>query len=528
MLLLGLLEIPTWLVFILCTVLMFYLYTARKHSLFRRYGIPAARPSPFIGGFPSLTKRGIMGSEYDAVMEYGRLVGFFIGNLPTIFLTEPDIIREIYIKRFNDFPNRSKATYATQFWEQTILQTTQYNNWRFLRSTLTPGFTSGKLRKMDSIVNGCVDRTMGQLKQMTEESEQVIDLVPVFKNITLDIVCQSAMGVRLDTNDQANDEIKVQISRLLNFSLEKNPWLLLLFFIPDMKYVMKLFDIDFNDSKAVAYIKQSVDAIVKERKENKNSENIQDLLQLMINTQKEDKSTTKTSQSSDKDTDTLTEDLDKQINLEKPTRGMTDDEVSANAMVFLFAGNDTISTALIFTSYFLATQLDWQEKIVQEIENIIGSSEPDYDNIQKLTFLDMFVSESMRLYPPITRINRNIDTDCTIGKWNFPGGISITTPVYTLHRMPEFWPEPEKFDPERFSVENKTKILPYTYLPFGAGPRNCVGMRFANMVLKMGLVKMLQNFHVGPSPDLQIPPKLEKHVFCKPVGGMKIILKRRK
>jgi cytochrome P450 len=335
------------------------------------------------------------------------------------------------------------------------------------------------------------------------------------------------MGVKLDVEDQVNEDLKRQVSRLLNFSLEKNPWLLLLFFIPDVKYIMKLFDIDFNDAKAVAYIKQSLDTIVKERKEDKNSENIQDLLQLMINTQKEEKAARKTSQSSEKETDNLTEHSDKQIKLEKPHRGMTDDEISANAMVFLFAGNDTTSTAMIFTAYFLATQLEWQEKIVKEIDENIGSSEPDYDNIQKLVCLDMFVSESMRLYPPITRINRNIDFDCTVGEYKFPGGVSITTPVFTLHRLPEFWPDPEKFDPERFSAENKTNILPYTYLPFGAGPRNCIGMRFANMVLKMTLVKMLQNFKIKPSPDLQIPPKLEKHVFCKPVGGMKLILERR-
>ncbi|XP_053395256.1 cytochrome P450 3A24-like [Mercenaria mercenaria] len=529
MLLLGLLEVPTWLVFILFLVLVYYLYTARKHSLFRRYGIPAIQPSPFIGGFPYLAKRGIMGSEYDATMKYGKVVGFFIGNMPTIFLTEPDLIRELYVKQFNNHPNRSKAAHITKFWQQTILQTTDYNNWRFLRSTLTPAFTSGKLRKMDKIVGECVDRTINQLKAKVTKSENVTDMIPVFQGITLDVICQSAMGVKLDTESEANNELRKQISNLLNFSLEKNPYLLILFFIPDMKKVMELFDIDFNDSKAVAYIKKCVDAIVKERKEDKNSEDIQDLLQLMINTNMEDKALNEKSQTEKVLGETHGEDDDmKHAKLEKPHRGMTDDEIAANAIMFLFAGYDTTSTAMIFTSYFLATQPECQEKIVQEIANNIGNSEPEYDNIQSLTYLDMFISESMRLYPPVTRINRNNDFDCKVGEYTFPGGISITTPVFTLHRLPEFWPEPEKFDPERFSAENKSKILPYTYLPFGAGPRNCVGMRFANMELKMTMVKLLQNFRIKPSPGLQIPPKLEKHVFCRPVGGMRLILEKRK
>lgn len=518
MLLIGLVEVPAWLVFILCLVLVYYLYTARKHSLFKRYGIPAIKPVPFIGGFPYLAKKGLMQSEYTATMEYGKVVGFFLGNLPTIFLTDPDIIREIFVKRFTTFPNRSKAAHITTFWQQTILQTTNYNNWRFLRSTLTPAFTSGKLRKMDKIVTNTVDKTIDQLKDRIVESEGVIDMVLVFQGITLDVICQSGMGVRLDTGRQTDKELQKQISKLLGFTLEKNPYLLMLFFIPDIKKVMELFDMDFNDTKALSYIKKSIDEIIKERKEDKNSEEIQDLLQLMINTNVEHVKITENEPNLDNE---------EMKDAEKPHRGMTDDEIAANAITFLFAGYDTTSTAMIFTAYFLATEQEYQEKIANEISQKIGDSDPDYDNIQGLVYLDMFVSESMRLYPPVTRINRNNDYDWTIGKYTFPGGISITTPVFTLHRLAEFWPEPETFNPERFSAENKANIVPYTYLPFGAGPRNCIGMRFANMEVKMTMVKLLQNFRIKPSRDLNIPPKLEKNVFCRPIGGMKLVLEKR-
>lgn len=514
---LGLIDLPFWLVFIIAVIVTFYLYTARKHSLFKRYGIPAIIPKPFIGGFPLLAKKGAMQSEYDAITTYGKCVGFFLGNMPTVFLAEPEIIREIFIKQYTRFPNHSQTIYIAQFWEKTVLLTSEYENWHFLRTTLTPAFTGAKLRKMDHIVANGAEHLVNMLNEKFESQELIVDMVPVFQGLTLDVICQAAMGVKLDSKNDAYMELKRQISGLLAFSIEKNPFLLLSFLIPDIKKIFRLFDIDYNDTKAIRYIETCLKEIIKVRKESGNPDGVLDILQLMINTQDDDKTTS-----------TNPKDNDEEHNvMEKAHRGMTDDEIIANAIVFLFAGYETTATAMVFTSYFLATHQDWQETIWQEIKEKIGTEDPNYDNIQALNNLDMFISESMRLYPPVTRVNRQIEQDSTVGQYTFPKDISITIPVFTVHRLPEFWPEPEKFDPQRFSAENKANIQPYTYLPFGVGPRNCVGMRFAKMELKMTLVKLLKNFHLSPSPDLTIPPKLEKHVFCKPVGGMKLLLKKR-
>lgn len=530
MLLLGLFDIPTWFVSIGLVIFVFYLYTSRKHSVFRKSGIPAIKPAPFLGGLPQL-KKGVMQCEYDATMEHGKVVGFFLGNLPTVFLTEPDIIKELFVKRFTDFPSRSTAAGIVQFWEKTILLSTDFHYWRFLRTIMTPSFTSGKLRKMDELVTRCINRTIQRLEDKVGDShDKVIDMVPTFRGLTLEVICQSAMGVDIDTEDESTSELRKQVSELLCFSLEKNPLLTLLFLIPDIGKLYTALDIDYNNTKAIAYIQQCLKSVIQERK-NEESSDKQDLLQLMINSQKQHGTGDENGQTENgkpRVDEKMKADLnDNGLDPHKPSRGMRDDEIIANSIMFLFAGFDTTSTALIFTSYFLATQPDYQEQIVQEIDEKIGTNDPDYDNIQQLGYLDMFVSESMRIYPPVTRINRQITQATTIGQYTFPANISVTCPVYTLHRLPEFWPEPEKFDPERFSSENKSKIKPYTYLPFGAGPRNCLGMRFANMELKMSLVKLLQKFIIKPSPELQIPPKLEKNVFCRPVGGMKLIIEKR-
>lgn len=510
-------DLPLWSWVVLLLLLTFYIYTARKHSLFRRYGMPYSKPYPFIGCFPQLVSKGVMQCEYEETLQLGKCFGFFLGNLPTVLLTDPDIIKEIFIKRFNSFHNRSQAAGASSFWERTILMTTNLDNWKFLRTTLTPTFTSGKLKKMESLMLKCIERNITKIKAQLQYSNEEIDMAPVFKDLTLETICQAAMGVHIDSESKATLELKKHISKMLDLGLEKNKVLLALFLIPDLKKIIHILDIDYNDTEAIAYVQECMVRIIKERQMD-NSKMKKDLLQLMINTNEESK------RLQCDESNANNESSEKQVHTH---RGMHEDEIIANAMMFLFAGYDTTSTALIFTTYFLATQPEYQMVLVKEIEEQIGKSEPTYENIQSLQNLDMFISETMRLYPPVTRANRQIQEDTIIGKYTFPKNVSVTVPIFTLHRLQEFWPDPEQFRPERFSSTNKANILPYTYMPFGVGPRNCLGMRFANMELKMTIVKMLQNFSFKPSPRLHIPPKLEKHVFCKPVGGMKLIVKKR-
>ncbi|XP_052775083.1 cytochrome P450 3A24-like [Mya arenaria] len=521
MLLLGIIELPLWLLFIVTIVFLFYIYTSRKHSIFARYRLPFVEPSPFFGCFKHLAQKGVMQSEYDATLKYGKVVGFFLGNLPTIFVTDPEIIRELFVKRYNEFHSRSQAAGVTKYWEKTILMASRLEYWKFLRTTMTPSFTSGKLRRMEDIIIGGIDRTLkGITIKLGPEKEAVFDMFPVYRDLTLEIICQAALGVEINGNNSV-DELKQQVTKMLSYSLEKNPMLTMLFLIPDLKHVYNFFDIDYNDTKAIAYVSDALKQVIQDRKLDKGCKK-QDLLQLMINTQQENsKSNAKTEETDE------TEETEKLKTDDKLSRGMTDDEIIANAILFLFAGNDTTSTALVFTTYFLAVHQDLQDELVQEINEKVGTTEVSYDIIQTLTNLDMFVSESMRLYPPVTRINRQITKEVKVSDFTLPRNISLTVPVYTIHRLAEYWPEPEKFDPNRFSAENKSNIQPYTYLPFGTGPKSCLGMRFANMELKMTIVKLLQNFKIKPSPDLQIPPKLEKNIFCRPIGGMKLTLEKR-
>uniref|UniRef100_A0A8C5RXT1 unspecific monooxygenase n=1 Tax=Laticauda laticaudata TaxID=8630 RepID=A0A8C5RXT1_LATLA len=134
----------------------------------------------------------------------------------------------------------------------------------------------------------------------------------------------------------------------------------------------------------------------------------------------------------------------------------------------------------------------------------------------QLEYLDMVLNESQRIYPLGGRIERVCKMDVEINGITIPKGTVMMIPPLILHQVPEYWPEPEEFRPERFSKENKENIDPYTYLPFGAGPRNCIGMRFALVTMKVAIAVIMQCFSFRVCKETPIPLVMSNEAFLVP------------
>jgi len=189
------------------------------------------------------------------------------------------------------------------------------------------------------------------------------------------------------------------------------------------------------------------------------------------------------------------------------SKRMSEAEVVAQSMIFLFAGYETSSNTLGFVCYHLATNPDVQGKLQKEIDSVWNdeSQMPSYETVNELPYLDMVISETLRLYPPGLIAIRQCTEDCMLKDLKVPKGMSVTIPMYCIHRDPRIWPNPEKFDPERFTPEAKQSRDPYAYMPFGHGPRNCIGMRFAQMEMKLVLARILKKYSFETAPDTKIP-----------------------
>lgn len=134
----------------------------------------------------------------------------------------------------------------------------------------------------------------------------------------------------------------------------------------------------------------------------------------------------------------------------------------------------------------------------------------------EMEYLDSVINESLRLYPIASRLERVAKASVEINGLVIPKGMVVLVPTWPMHRDPEIWPEPEKFKPERFSKKNKDNIDPYIYMPFGSGPRNCIGMRFALVVMKLAVVEILQRYSFSVCKETEIPFELDVQGLLAP------------
>ncbi|XP_031667473.1 cytochrome P450 3A27-like [Oncorhynchus kisutch] len=150
-----------------------------------------------------------------------------------------------------------------------------------------------------------------------------------------------------------------------------------------------------------------------------------------------------------------------------------------------------------------------------------------YEALMQMDYLDCVLNESLRLYPVMLRLERVAKKTVEINGIVIPKDCIVLVPTWTLHRDPEIWSDPEEFMPERFSKENKESIDPYTYMPFGAGPRNCIGMRFALIMIKLAMVEILQSFTFSVCDETEIPLEMDKQGLLMPKRPIKLRLESR-
>lgn len=213
---------------------------------------------------------------------------------------------------------------------------------------------------------------------------------------------------------------------------------------------------------------------------------------------------------------------------------LTINEMAAQAFVFWIAGFETSSTTMSFCLYELAKNEDVQNRVRKEIDNVLTDhkGEITFEAINEMKLLEMCIDETLRLYPPVFNIIRECTKD-----WQMPGsnvviekGVSVVVPAFAMQRDAKYYPNPDQFIPERFSVENTAdkSFTEMPYLPFGDGPRVCIGQRLGKMQTKVGLVLLLQSFKFNLSGNTLKPIKISpQSIVLTPVGGLQLKVSKR-
>ncbi|XP_049963611.1 cytochrome P450 6k1-like [Schistocerca serialis cubense] len=484
-----------------------------NYTYWKKKGLPYMKPSfPLGNGWNAILMRKCPGEDMKDVYfetEGKAVVGIYSLNNPLLVVRDPELIKMIVVRDFNYFPD----------WGIYVDEETDHlsahlfflggTKWKPLRQKLTPTFTSGKMRAMFGIVRDCA-----RILADVIPSGRDVEVRELIARYSTDVIASCAFGINVDSQHNPEAEFRQWGRRFFQTSLRSYLTLSLGFSNPKLRTLLPL---PFTPTDITEYFTCVVDDIVKHRE--KTGIIRKDFMQLMIQLKNNgyvDDSFSITGKKG----------------AEHGNKTLTTKEMAAQACVFFHGGFETSSTTVSFCLYELFRHPDIQKKLQEEVDDVMRKTNGDvtYDDIMtKMPYMEKVVNETLRMYPPGTVLNREVVQDYKLPEYDcvLEKGTKVIIPVMGLHYDRKYFRNPEEFDPEHFSVEQNASRHPYSYLPFGQGPRICIGMRFGLMQVKTAIVHLLSIFDILPVGDKQSKLRMAPNtVALTPVGGIHLRLER--
>jgi cytochrome P450 len=206
-------------------------------------------------------------------------------------------------------------------------------------------------------------------------------------------------------------------------------------------------------------------------------------------------------------------------------QSMSDELVVGNILAFLVGGNDTTGFALAWTLYLISQSPEWEARMLEEIEQVVGRDRVTAAHVERLGTVQQVLNESLRLFPTAPVIVRDIIEDIAFDGVSIPAGTIGIIPIYAIHRHRSYWEDPDRFDPNRFSPENRSKITRFQFMPFGAGPRICIGAAFAMIEATIMLATFVRAARFEVSPDFAPQPSAKMFLLSKNGMPMRVTLR---
>jgi cytochrome P450 len=365
--------------------------------------------------------------------EYGDASQFHVGPQQIFFFNHPDLIRELLVTQHRVF-HKSRVLQRSKIIFGEGLLTSEEEVHRRQRRLVQPAFHRERIGLYAEVM---IERS----SKLTWRDGEVLDVHQEMMRLTLSIVAKTLFDAEVD---QEADEIGAALGSLVDlFPTLMNPIANLLRKLP-LPQTMKF-------RRSLQRLDKTVYGIIDERR--KSGEDRGDLLSMLLMA----------------------------VDEEGDGGGMTDQQLRDEAMTLFLAGHETTANALAWTWYLLSLNPDAADALHRELDAVLGDRLPTPADYARLPFTEMVVAESMRMFPPAWAVSRLAIEDAMIGEWLVPrGGVVVASQAVT-HRDPRWFPDPDRFDPLRFTAEAKASRPKLAYFPFGAGPRICIGEGFAWM-----------------------------------------------
>lgn len=356
--------------------------------------------------------------------------------------------------------------------------------WLKQRRTIQPGFHKKRLEGIARIMVEEINLYMDNVLDKYVESQQEVDLVDEMIKLAFRVITKSLFGQ--DFEDEKLDTIGESVEFGHHYVMDQTRK-------PYLKPWYRLNGTHAKNERLKKTRDEIILGFIEERR--RSGEKVDDLLDMLLETRYEDGS------------------------------GMSDQQLLDETIVLFVAGHETSAVTMAWAWYLLGTNPDIEQKVLESVDENLGDRDPTFGDVRGLGYALQVLEETMRLYPAVWFIDREPLEDDDIDGTPIKKGEDIGTSVYSLHRNPKYWEDPNQFDPERFSPENKKNHVPFSYLPFGGGPRLCIGKNFAQMEMQFIMAMLIRRykFTLSSQDELGFKPLL---TLC-PSDGVKVRIEHR-
>ncbi|XP_066127002.1 cytochrome P450 4F2-like [Saccopteryx bilineata] len=438
-----------------------------------------------------------MRDETQLVTKYPQ--GFMIWQgpiTPIIVFCHPDMVRAVTNASATIAPKDDFFYNLLEPWLGDGLLLSAGEKWSHHRRLLTPAFHFNILKPYMKIFNKSVNIMHAKWQRLASEGITHLDMFEHISLMTLDSLQKCVFSFDSNCQEKPSGYITaiLELSALVTKRAEQLVW--------RMDFLYYLTSAGRRFRRACRLVHDFTDAVIQERRHTLPDQGIDDFLKAKAKTK--------------------TLDFIDVLLLSKDEDGkkLSDEDIRAEADTFMFEGHDTTASGLSWILYNLAKHPEYQERCRQEVIQLLGDREPkeiEWDDLAQLPFLTMCIKESLRLHPPVTSISRCCTQDIMLPDGRvIPKGVTCLINIFGMHHNPSVWPDPEVYDPFRFDSENIKKRSPLAFIPFSAGPRNCIGQTFAMAEMKVVMALTLLRYRILPD----VEPRRKPELILRAEGGL--------
>ncbi|CAG2107382.1 unnamed protein product [Medioppia subpectinata] len=433
----------------------------------------------------------------------GHTFGLYETTKPVLYLTDPDLIRDVLVKDFHVFNNRRDLRSGDKLTDN-MIDVLRDDHWKRVRTAMSPTFSSGKLKKMLPMIVDCRATLIANLDKLCptgssgdHSTAPVVDMKRVLGAYAMEVIIRVAFGIKVDA--MLDHPLVTNAQKVF---ANDNDWRLVVAMVaPKVAEFFGLKAYDFGP-----FFTEFTRNVIEERLKSVATDGQKrvDFMQLMLD------STETTDLLAAEEQEEYGEKYREIQSTRDLAKKLTIDELISQCVALQLAGYETTAASISMCVHYIATDPDVQQRLYAEAVKYREKylTEDNYEALGALPYLDAVIAETLRLSPATVFLER-----CPNRDYQFRGaGITVKRddivhiPTYAMQRDGRHFPEPDRFRPERFMADDANGgHHPYAYLPFGAGPRNCVGMRLAQMEIKLAMVVLVTRYRFYPS-EVSKPP----------------------